>query len=338
MPTSLLFFSASTVRRLANTSSTSHVLRFDRRHLSSTTAVSNFDKLGCIGLGLMGHGIAQTAATAAAQHNIHSCIIAFEADQKFLDSGRDRIQKSVDKLVSKDKLTSADAEELMGKITFTTDRDSLNDTDLIVEAIIENMDLKKQLYSDLGQACKPETVFASNTSSLSITQMAEASGRPDKFVGVHFFNPVQIMKLVEVIRTDYTDETVFENTVTWVDQIGKVAVKCRDTPGFIVNRLLVPNLTQAMLMLERGDATTNDIDISMQLGAGNPMGPLHLADYIGLDTCLFIIQGWVNDFPNERAFVVPQILKDKVKKGDLGRKSGKGFYHWQGDRRGDPVE
>mmetsp|Transcript_31648 Transcript_31648/g.63943 ORF Transcript_31648/g.63943 Transcript_31648/m.63943 type:complete len:337 (-) Transcript_31648:277-1287(-) len=336
----MTLFSAATVRRLLanNTSSPSNILHYARRHLSSTTPVSNFDKLGCIGLGLMGHGIAQTAAMSAAKDNIHSSIIAFESDQKFLDSGRDRIQKSVDKLVSKEKLTSSQADALMGKITFTTDRDALNDTDLIVEAIIENMDLKKQLYSDLGQQCKPETVFASNTSSLSITQMAEASGRPDKFVGIHFFNPVQIMKLVEVIKTEYTDPTVFNNTVKWVDQIGKVAVKCGDTPGFIVNRLLVPNLIQAMLMLERGDATTHDIDISMQLGAGNPMGPLHLADYVGLDTCLFIMQGWVNDFPEERAFVVPEMLKDKVAKGELGRKSGKGFYEWNGDRRGDPVE
>jgi 3-hydroxyacyl-CoA dehydrogenase len=287
---------------------------------------------------LMGHGIAQTAAAAAVKNNVHSSIVAFETEQKFLDSGRDRIQKSVDKLVSKGKLTSSDAEALMGKIIFTTDRHALNDTDLIVEAIIENMDLKKKLYSDLGKQCKPETVFASNTSSLSITEMAEASGRPDKFVGVHFFNPVQLMKLVEVIRTDYTEQSVFDNAVKWVDQIGKVAVKCRDTPGFIVNRLLVPNLTQAMLMLERGDATTNDIDISMQLGAGNPMGPLHLADYIGLDTCLFIIQGWVKDFPDERAFVVPKILEEKVAKGCLGRKSGKGFYNWDGDKRGDPVD
>ena len=335
----MAIFPASTARRLANNFSfSSNVLQLARRQLSSTTPVSNFDKIGCIGLGLMGHGIAQTAATAAAKHNIHSSIIAFETEQKFLDSGRDRIQKSVDKLVSKDKLTSDEADALMGKIIFTTDRDALTDTDFIVEAIIENMDLKKQLYSDLGQQCKPETIFASNTSSLSITQMAEASGRPDNFVGVHFFNPVQIMKLVEVIRTTYTDPTVFDKTVQWVDQIGKVAVKCGDTPGFIVNRLLVPNLIQAVLMKERGDATTKDIDISMQLGTGAPMGPLHLADYIGLDTCLFIMQGWVKDFPDEAAFVVPEILTDMVAKGELGRKSGKGFYEWNGDRRGDPVD
>jgi 3-hydroxyacyl-CoA dehydrogenase len=237
---------------------------------ATATDATGFDKLGVIGLGLMGHGIAQTAAAAAAKSGIHSSIIAYESDPTFLDRGRDRITKSVDKLVSKDKLSSADAESLLNKITFTTDRHALQDTDLIVEAIIENMDLKKQLYSDLGKECKSETIFASNTSSLSITDMAIASGRPEKFVGVHFFNPVQIMKLVEVIRTEYTDMAVFDKTMKWVEQIGKVGVKCRDTPGFIVNRLLVPSLMQAVLLLERGDATINDIDLSMQLGAGHP--------------------------------------------------------------------
>jgi 3-hydroxyacyl-CoA dehydrogenase len=285
----------------------------------------------------MGHGIAQTAAAAAAKHNLHSSIVAYESDQSFLDKGRDRIQSSVDKLVKKEKMSGEEAQALMDKITFTTDRDALNDTDFIVEAIIENMDLKKQLYAELGQTCKPSTIFASNTSSLSITEMAMASQRPQNFVGVHFFNPVQIMKLVEVIRTDHTDEAVFDKTLEWVKAIGKVPVKCRDTPGFIVNRLLVPNLMQAILLLERGDANTHDIDVSMQLGAGHPMGPLHLADYVGLDTCLFIMEGWVKDFPGEGAFVVPATLREKVERGELGRKSGKGFYFWDGEKRGDPV-
>jgi 3-hydroxyacyl-CoA dehydrogenase len=261
-----------------------------RRQFSSSSIVtSTFDKLGVIGLGLMGHGIAQTAASAP--NTIHSSIIAYESDQKYLDAGRDRIQKSVDKLVSKEKLSSTDADVLMGKITFTLDKDALIDTDMIVEAIIENMELKKTLYTDLGARCKPSTIFASNTSSLSITQMAIASGRPEKFVGVHFFNPVQLMKLVEVVRTEYTNPDVFDSVLHWVDQIGKVGVSCKDTPGFIVNRLLVPNLMQAMALVERGDASTKDVDVSMQLGAGHPMGPLHLADYIGLDTCLFIVEG-----------------------------------------------
>ncbi len=168
----------------------------------------------------------------------------------------------------------------------------LADTDFIVEAVIENMDLKQKLYENLGTLCKPETIFASNTSSLSITEMAQFSGRPQNFVGVHFFNPVQLMKLVEVIRTEQTDPVVFEKAYSWVQDIGKVPVSCGDTPGFIVNRLLVPSLMQAMAMVDRNDASVKDIDLSMKLGAGHPMGPLHLADYIGLDTCLFIVEGW----------------------------------------------
>jgi len=213
----------------------------------------------------------------------------------------------------------------------------LKDNDFIVEAVIENMDLKKDLYTSLGETCQPKTIFASNTSSLSITEMAQFSGRTDRFVGIHFFNPVQLMKLVEVISTAETDPAVYEQAYNWVLDIKKVPVKCGDTPGFIVNRLLVPALMQAMLFAERGDATVADIDVSMQLGAGHPMGPLHLADYIGLDTCLFIVQGWVEKYPNEPAFVIPGILKDMVEKGNLGRKTGQGFYHWEGDKRGDPA-
>lgn len=331
---------SSTLSRWASSNGSKALLQLSRRPLSSTPTVrdNGFDKLGIIGLGLMGHGIAQTAAAAAAKNGIHSSIVAYETDASFLDRGRDRIQSSVDKLVTKGKLEADDATALVNKITFTTDRDALNDVDLVVEAVIENLDLKKSLYSDLGERCKPETVFASNTSSLSITQMAMASGRPENFVGVHFFNPVQLMKLVEVIRTDRTDDVVFDRTLEWVERIGKVGVTCRDTPGFIVNRLLVPNLVQAILLVERGDATTRDVDLSMQLGAGHPMGPLHLADYVGLDTCLFIMEGWVKDFPEERAFVVPDILRAKVEKNELGRKTGKGFYNWDGDKRGDPVD
>ena len=274
-----------------------HPIGIGRQSFSSTPAAA-FDKLGVVGLGLMGHGIAQTAASAAARDGVHSSVVAYESDASSLDRGRDRIRASVDRLVSGGKLDASGAEALLGKIAFTTDRDALDDADLIVEAIIENMDLKRGLYSDLGARCKTGTVFASNTSSLSIDRMARASGRPGKFVGVHFFNPVQVMKLVEVVRTDMTDPAAFDDVVGWVGRIGKVAVKCRDTPGFIVNRLLVPSLMQAMSLVERGDASVSDVDLSMQLGAGHPMGPLHLADYIGLDTCLFIVEGALRKCPS----------------------------------------
>ena len=306
----------------------------NRNFSSSASPASTFDTIGVVGLGLMGHGICQVAAASG----VHSSVVAFEPEQKYLDSGRARIEGSVNKLLSREKISQEQADATLGSITYTTDPSDLSNTDFVVEAVIENMDLKKDLYGSLGSVCKPETIFASNTSSLSITEMAEISGRPDRFVGVHFFNPVQIMKLVEVIKTEHTDQAVFDAAYNWVGDIGKVAVTCRDTPGFIVNRLLIPSLMQAILMLERGDASCKDIDISMQLGAGHPMGPLTLADYVGLDTCYFIIEGWCTKFPDEPAFELPAILKAKVDAGDLGRKTGKGFYHWDGDKRGDPVE
>ncbi|KAL3903090.1 MAG: hypothetical protein SGILL_010577, partial [Bacillariaceae sp.] len=232
---------------------------------------SGFDTVGCVGLGLMGHGICQVAAAS----HVHSKVVAYEAEQKFLDSGRDRILKSIDKLVEKEKMTMQFADDTMARIEFTTDIGALADTDFIVEAIIENMDLKEDLYTALGDMCKPETIFASNTSSLSIGEMAAFSGRPQNFVGVHFFNPVQVgtllmtdlMKLVEVIKTDLTDPAVFDKCQKWVEDIGKIPVSCGDTPGFIVNRLLVPSLMQAMAMVDRKDASIKDIDVAMKLGA-----------------------------------------------------------------------
>jgi len=191
-------------------------------------------------------------------------------------------------------------------------------------------------YEKLGQIVKPDAIFASNTSSLPITKMAIASGRADRFVGLHYFNPVQLMRLTEVIKTDYTDPAVFALTKAWSDSLGKVSVCCGDTPGFIVNRLLVPALAQAVLMAERGDASVGDIDASMQLGAGHPMGPIMLADYVGLDTTLSILKGWVAEFPDEPAFVVPASLQAKVSKGRLGRKTGHGYYEWNGDKPAGP--
>lgn len=300
-----------------------------RRFISSS---STFETVGVVGLGLMGHGIAQVAA----QSGCHNKVVAYEPEQSFLDKGKSRIEGSLAKLVAKEKITQNDSDKILGSIEFTTDLQKLADTDFIVEAVIENMDLKKELYTNLGEMCKPECIFASNTSSLSIGDMAQFSGREDRFVGVHFFNPVQLMKLVEVIRTDQTSPETFDKAFQWVESVKKVPVSCKDTPGFIVNRLLVPYLVQAMLLVERGDASVADVDVSMQLGAGHPMGPLHLADYIGLDTCQFILQGWVDKYPDEPAFVIPDSLKKLVSAGHLGRKTGRGYYHWAGDKRGDP--
>jgi len=292
-------------------------------------------KVGVVGCGLMGHGIVQVAAQGGCQ------VVALETEQGALDKGLARIQKSVEKLASKQvekgKLDEAAAakmvEETLGRITGSLDKQDLADCDLVVEAIVENLDVKKALFAELGGICKPETVFASNTSSFPIGEMAEASGRADRFVGLHFFNPVQLMRLVEVVRTDATDEEVFAAARAFGEACGKSPVSCKDTPGFVVNRLLVPYMVQALLMLERGDASREDIDTAMQFGCGYPMGPFTLTDYVGLDTTLSILEGWVERYPDEPAFQIPDILKQKVSEGKLGRKTGEGFYKWDGDKK-----
>jgi len=283
----------------------------------------------------MGHGIVQVAAQGGCE------VVAFEAAQEPLDKGIARIEKSLAKLaargVEKGKMSeeegAAFAESARGRITPTLDKADLADCDLVVEAIIENLDAKNSLFAELGSICKPETIFASNTSSFPVGEMGAASGRPDRMIGLHFFNPVQLMKLVEVVRTDATDEEVFAAARAFGEACGKVPVSCKDTPGFVVNRLLVPYMVQSLAMLERGDASKEDIDAAMQFGCGHPMGPITLTDYVGLDTTLFILEGWCERYPDEQAFQVPQILRTKVKEGKLGRKTGEGFYKWDGDKR-----
>jgi 3-hydroxyacyl-CoA dehydrogenase len=291
-------------------------------------------RVGVVGCGLMGHGIAQVAAQGGCD------VVVVETEQKFLDGGLQRIEKSLAKLaekaVEKGKpadQAKADAAAVRGRIKGSLDRKALADRDLVVEAIVENLDLKKELFADLGRICKKETILASNTSSFPIGVMGEASGRPSQMVGLHFFNPVQLMKLVEVVRTPKTSEESFAAARAFGEACGKVPVACKDTPGFVVNRLLVPYMLQSMLMLERGDATTADIDTAMKLGCGYPMGPFELTDYVGLDTTLSILEGWVQAYPKEPAFAIPAVLKKKVAEGKLGRKSGEGFYKWQGDKR-----
>jgi 3-hydroxyacyl-CoA dehydrogenase len=295
----------------------------------------NVKKVGVIGCGLMGHGIVQVAAQGGCE------VVALETDQSFLDKGLGRIEKSVRKLASKavakgkatEEQANQQADAALGRITGSLDRKDLADCDLVIEAIIEDLDAKKALFAALGQICKPETIFASNTSSFPIGEMATASGRPARFVGLHFFNPVQLMRLVEVVRTDDTDAEVFAAARAFGEAVGKAPVSCKDTPGFVVNRLLVPFMVQSLLMLERGDASKEDIDTAMQYGCGHPMGPLTLTDYVGLDTTLYILQGWCKRFPDEPAFEIPKILEEKVAAGKLGRKTGEGFYKWDGDQK-----
>lgn len=314
-----------------------------RQYSSSRMMSANgkIQNIGVVGLGLMGHGIAQIAA----QNGFN--VIAVEAKKEALDTGVGRIQGSLSKIVAKDlkngKFKSeADAKAhldgVLGKIKPTVDIKDTRDCDLVVEAIVEIEHIKIDFYKNLGGIVNPNAIFASNTSSLPITNMAVASGRANQFVGLHFFNPVQIMKLVEVIRTEHTSPEIFQQMLQFGRDIGKTPVSCKDTPGFIVNRLLIPYLSQAMAMVDRQDASIADIDISMQLGAGYPMGPLHLADYVGLDICYNVLKGWKDAYPNDPSFFIPKCLAEKMAKGELGRKSGKGFYEWSGDKVGKARE
>src|SRR5262245_40034227 len=291
-------------------------------------------KVGVVGCGLMGHGIAQVAAQGGFQ------VVVVESKKEFLDSGLARIDKSLAKLAEKavekgktQEQAKQDAAAARARITGSLANQDLADCDLVVEAIVEDLSAKKKLFAELGRLCKKDTILASNTSSFPIGEMAEASGRPQRFVGLHFFNPVQLMKLVEVVRTAKTDENVFAAARAFGEAVGKTPVACKDTPGFIVNRLLVTYMTQALQMLERGDATTEDIEDRQTSGCGHPMGPITLTDYVGLDTTLSILEGWVARFPKEPAFAIPEILRRKVAEKKLGRKSGEGFYKWQGDKK-----
>jgi 3-hydroxyacyl-CoA dehydrogenase len=286
-------------------------------------------KVGVIGAGLMGHGIAQVAAQGGCD------VVVVETDQGALDKGLGRIDKSLAKLAekAKEKGGTFDAAPVRARITGTLDKKKLADCDLVVEAIVENLEVKNALFAELGKICKPATIFASNTSSFPIAAMAKASGRPKQFVGLHFFNPVQLMKLVEVVRTNETSDEVFAAARAFGETCGKTPVACKDTPGFVVNRLLVPYMADAMKMLERGDATAQDIDNAMKLGCGYPMGPFELTDYVGLDTTLSILQGWVKRFPNDPSFQIPSVLEKKVAEKKFGRKSGEGFYKWEGDKK-----
>lgn len=296
--------------------------------------------VGVVGMGLMGHGIAQLSAMNGFK------VTAVDIDKAQLEKGLKMINDSMPNLLKKDvskgKLTEAQAKDLVAKaksqITSSSDVAAVHQCDIIVEAIVENLEIKKKFFADLGKNSKKDAIFGSNTSSFPITQLGEASGRGDKLIGLHFFNPVQMMALVEVIRTPLTSEDTFKTTMEYCKAIKKDPVTCGDTPGFIVNRLLVPYLGQALLMLERDVASFPDIDVAMMAGANMPMGPFVLADYVGLDTCLSILEGWNKRFPNEPAFQVPQTLGKLVKAGKLGRKSGSGFYNWEGDKPKGPAK
>jgi 3-hydroxybutyryl-CoA dehydrogenase len=289
-------------------------------------------KVGVLGCGLMGAGIAQTAASAGFDVTVR------EVSDELCARGFAGIDKSLAKFAEKGTITADEQQAIRGRLTGTTKLEDLADCDIIIEAIIENLDLKRETYQQLDALCKPATIFASNTSSLSITEMMTATSaeRQQRFVGLHFFNPVPLMKLVEVVRTILTDEAVYEQAVEFGRRPGKVPVRADDRSGFIVNRLLVPYLLDAIRALEEGVGSIVDIDNAMKLGCGYPMGPLTLLDFVGLDTTYYIAEIMFTEF-RERRFAPPPLLKRMVLAGLYGRKSGRGFYDYSEPKNPQPM-
>jgi 3-hydroxybutyryl-CoA dehydrogenase len=284
----------------------------------------SINKVGVLGCGLMGSGIAQTAAAAGFS------TVARDVSEPLLEKGRAGILKSLGKLVEKGKLDQKSRDAAVEKLAFTTDLGALRDCDIIIEAVTEDLELKNELFRELDRLCPPKTIFASNTSSLTIAAMAAATRRADRVVGLHFFNPVPLMPLVEVVRTVTTSQDTFDRAYAFARKLGKEAVAAVDSPGFIVNLLLVPYLLDAARALERGIASTTDLDRAMQLGAGHPMGPLTLLDYIGLDTVVRIAEIMFDAYREPR-YAAPPLLRRMVVAGWHGRKSGRGFYDYSVD-------
>ncbi len=279
------------------------------------------EKVGVVGCGLMGSGIAQVAAQAGCQVTVR------EVSSQLVEKGLQAIEKNLARLVEKGTLAGADRDKIRGRLRGTTNLEDFKDCDLVMEAIIEQLPAKKELFGALDKICPRTTIYASNTSSISITEMAFSTARPDRFLGLHFFNPVPVMKLVEVIRTIATDPKVFDEMVAFAGKLGKTPVRTTDRTGFIVNRLLVPYLLDAVRALEEGVASIEDIDNSMKLGCGHPMGPLTLLDFVGLDTTYYIANIMFDEF-KERRFAPPPLLKRMVLAGWNGRKAGRGFYDY----------
>jgi len=275
--------------------------------------------VGVLGCGLMGSGIAQVCAAAGYK------TIVREVEQGFLDKGLARVRKFLDDGVAKGKVTAENREGTLANLSGTTDVDALKDCDLVIEAIVENLDEKRRTYAALETVVGAHTIFASNTSSLCITELAAATKRPDRFGGLHFFNPVPLMKLVEVIRALTTSDETYQATYAFAQSLGKEPITAPDRPGFIVNRLLVPYLLDAIRAYENGLGTLEDIDKGMKLGCGYPMGPFTLLDFVGLDTTYYIANIMFEEF-REPAYAPPPLLKRMVLAGYHGRKSGRGFY------------
>jgi len=306
-----------------------------RQYSSKSSAINH---VLVIGGGLMGSGIAQISAAAGVK------VTLVDQSDDLLKKAVTGIESSLTKVARKQFGSDADkaksfVQDAVKRIE--TSKDALQPAqhaDLIIEAIVENLDTKQQLFRNLDKAASNHTIFASNTSSLSISSIADATKRKDRFGGLHFFSPVPMMKLVEVIRIAETSDSTFDALFDFSKRIGKTPVSCKDTPGFIVNRLLVPYMMEAIRMLERGDASAADIDTAMKLGASYPMGPLELGDFVGLDVCKMIIDGWHKNEPDQPLFKPSPLLNKLVAEGKLGRKSGAGFYDYRAGRSTSPEK
>jgi 3-hydroxybutyryl-CoA dehydrogenase len=278
-------------------------------------------KVGVVGCGLMGRGIVQVCAQAGFP------VVVSEVNDELLQKGLSAIEASLDRSLQKGKLTPQEKDATLSRIRGTTDIGEFGDCDLIIEAAAENLDLKKQIFRELDGICPAHTILATNTSSLTISDIADSTKRPAKVLGMHFFNPVPVMKLLEMVRTEATSEETFNAAKYFGQSLEKTIVVAKDSPGFIVNRLLAPQILNAIQMLESGIATKEDIDTGMTLGLNYPMGPLTLADFIGLDTLLSIADS-IYDKLRDAQYAAPALLKNMVANGHLGRKTGKGFYDY----------
>jgi 3-hydroxybutyryl-CoA dehydrogenase len=277
--------------------------------------------VGVVGCGLMGSGIAQVCAQKGYR------TVVREVNDELLRKGLDRLRAFLAEGVKRGKLAQADVDQTLGRLTGTTSFDDLKGCDLVIEAVVENLDEKRKVFAELDRVCPPHAILASNTSSISITAMAAATKRPDRCIGLHFMNPVPIMKLVEIVRPEVTSEETYRAARAFTESLGKAVVTAKDTPGFLVNLLLVPYLCEGVRALEHGLATKEDIDASMKLGCGMPMGPVELLDFVGLDTTLYIMDVLFEQF-REPKYAAPPLLRRMVAAGRTGKKVGRGFYDY----------